>query len=101
MKALAISISVLVIATSFSAFAQGKTPPPASDQDTLSDKAAEQRADDVSEWDQVNKKMKKKKTNKIYQEPFGPIDTPPAGDGVEIDNPPQDDNYDSSPFDRN
>ncbi len=67
----------------------------------VSNKAAAERADDVKKWEDVDATKRKKKTNKLYQEPFGTIETPPAGDGVEIDNQPQDENYDSSPFDRN
>ena len=97
MRKLALSILFAASICATPLFAEEKPSAP----EQLSDKAAAQRADDVKEWEEVDVKKKKKKTNKLYQEPFGPIETPPAGRGVEIDNQPQNENYDSSPFDRN
>jgi len=97
MKKMLSLLFIVTMIASTSAIAQEN---PSKDAE-VSDKVAAERSDDVKKWEDVESSKKKKKPNKLYQEPFGPIETPPAGDGVEIDNQPQDENYDSSPFDRN
>lgn len=52
-------------------------------------------------WQDWIKTDSKKQNNKLYNEPFGKTMTPPHNEYMEIDNQPELENFDSSPFDMN